>query len=99
MKIKRNKRYDPEKKQPLCTFKYAMEFDRSSISIICSLPRRIPIKEVMEWCDENYGPQLPTDDDPGWNWALWSLPPEKNVIAIMYFHSKEDAVAFKLRWF
>ena len=44
--------------------------------------------EVMEWCRENFG-QFPFD------WGVYTGQPKKIVF---YFLTKEDALAFKIRW-
>jgi len=59
----------------------------SDVNIINKLAPDWIVGDVFNWCNDNYGEML-----YGWAFGL------RGGILTFYFVSKEDAMAFKLRW-
>jgi len=96
MKFAKNKKYKEGSDVPHEYFKYAIHLNAAGAKKVSDKFRHLT-PEVNDWCNNNYGPCIPTDNNKGWNWCAWTIPPDPDSI-IIYVHFEEDAMAFKIAW-
>lgn len=82
MILRKNKQYVKGSIVPIKHFRYILGFENEDLGSIYD-KFKTPKKEVTKWCEEQYGKILYT-------WMLGTSD--------IHLHTKEDAMAFKLRW-